>query len=238
MEGHRPLTQYVQPMDLKGFLTQYLKHLLNVIKPISPFEALNGNVTGNLDLQFSLLTKYVDLSRVVSHLATILFSDASEMILADVTINETADFKRKAERVLHGECDGRWNQQRPDKVMVVIAMLSYSMRPQQIPPGSWLQKGRSCGVIVPPCPNEYNHMNQGWVAEQSNSRGNERCLSSCGYCAPDQDRGINTVWTNPRSHTNQTLKSSKQRNIIQQRKDAKKKRLNYCNAFESERPRK
>lgn len=44
----------------------------------------------------------------------------------------------------------------------------------------------------------------GWTI---NSRGNERCLSSCGYCAPDQDRGINTVWANPRSHTNQRVQN-------------------------------
>lgn len=102
-------------------------------------------------------------------------------------------------------------------------MLSCNMRPRH--PKSLLGVDYN-GMLVwrcrPAAPTEYNHMNQGWVAEQSNSRGNERCLSSCGYCAPDQDRGINTVWTNPRSHTNQTLKSSKHRNIIQQRKDAKK----------------
>lgn len=38
MEGHRPLTQYVQPMDLKGFLIQYFKHLLNVIKQLGPLK--------------------------------------------------------------------------------------------------------------------------------------------------------------------------------------------------------
>lgn len=112
----------------------------------------------------------------------------------------------------------------------------YSVRPQHPKPLSGVDYN---GILVwcycSSLPTEYNHMNQGWVAEQSTAEEMKRCLSSCGYCAPDQDRGINTVWTNPRSHTNQSLNSSKHRNIIQERKDEKKKKeLNYCDRFASE----
>lgn len=50
MEGHRPLTQYVQPMDRKGFLIQYCKHLLNVIKQLGPLKH-STEMSHNLDLQ-------------------------------------------------------------------------------------------------------------------------------------------------------------------------------------------
>lgn len=62
MEGHRHLTQYVQPMDLKGFLIQNFQHLLNVIKQLG----LLKHSTEMSQIQFSLLAKYVDLGRVIS----------------------------------------------------------------------------------------------------------------------------------------------------------------------------
>lgn len=50
------------------------------------------------------------------------------------------------------------------------------------------------------------------VAKQSTA-GNQRCLSIWGYCAPDQDRGIQTVEEN--------MVQLKHWNTIQQRKEAK-----------------
>lgn len=53
LEGHRPLTQCVQPRDLKGFLIQHCKHLLNVIKKLGALKH-STEMSHNLDLQFSL----------------------------------------------------------------------------------------------------------------------------------------------------------------------------------------
>lgn len=221
-------------MDLKGCLIQYCKHLLNVIKQLGPLKH-STEMSHNLDLQFSFLTKYVGLSRVMP----VYKQYCSQMHLRWFSLlslsAETVGFKWKA-----------WHQAKisrdQTKLKLVIAMSCYSIRLQH--PES-LQGADYDGIHVwrycPSLPTEYNHMNQGWVAEQSTAEEMKRCLSSCGYCAPDQDRGINTVWTNPRSHTNQTLKSSKHRNIIQQRKDENKRVILLQRIWvrvRSERPRK
>lgn len=79
--------------------------------------------------------------------------------------------------------------------------------------------GSLCGFNVPLCQlDTITWIRAEWLT--INSRRNERCLSSCGYCAPDQDRGINTVCRKPKIKLIETVQ--KHRNIIQQRKDATK----------------
>lgn len=60
-----------------------------------PRKALNGNVTQLGFLQFSLLTKRVDLTSYVS-VATLLFSNASAMRFTQKS-TEAADFKQRGD---------------------------------------------------------------------------------------------------------------------------------------------
>lgn len=141
--------------------------------------------------------------------------------------------KQKAERFFIASVTPAKISGEQMKLKLVIAMFSYSMRLQY--PKSLLgvdYNGILVWVSLSLLANWIQSHESGLSGWTINSRGNERCLSSCGYCAPDQDRGINTAWTNPRSRTNQTLKSSKHRNIIQQRKDVRKSELNHCDPFE------
>lgn len=57
MEENRPLRQHVQPADLKKLLDTVLQAPSKCHKAIRPSKALNGNVTSNLDLHSSLLSK-------------------------------------------------------------------------------------------------------------------------------------------------------------------------------------
>lgn len=151
MEGHRHFTQYVQPMDRKGFLIQDFKHLLNVIKQLGPLKHSTemSQITWIYSSHFSLS---MWIRAELYSLATILFSNASEMILMAVTIYR--DWTERRDAFCMDSVDARQNQQRLDKGWsFVIAMFSYSMRPQHPKNPSWelITMGSLCGVIVPPC---------------------------------------------------------------------------------------
>lgn len=195
----RTQTSYttVQPMDLKGFLIQNFKHLLNVIKQLGPQKHSTemSQIAWIYSFHFSpSMWMWAELC-LSSNI--IVFQRIGEDSPCRHNL-ENVGFKQNVERLCMESVTPDKSQQRPDWSSV-IAMFSYSMRLQH--PKSHLGVDYN-GILVwrycPSVPTEYNHMS-GWTID---SRGNERCLSSCGYCAPDQDRGINTVWTNPRSHTN------------------------------------
>lgn len=114
MEGHRPFTQYVQPMDLKGFLIQYFKHLLNVIKQLGP---LKHSTEMSQKLGFTVFTPRLVCESEQSHVcrATILFSNASEMNLAVAKTCSGCRFETESGEVFHCKRDTSKNQQRTDE---------------------------------------------------------------------------------------------------------------------------
>lgn len=225
MDGHRPLTQYVQPMDPKGFLIEYLKHLLNVIKQLGPLKHSTEMSLITWIYSFHFLLRmwiWAELCLSGNTVFKCIRDDQSHCC-------HNLPRQRVSNRMWRGFAWRMWHQVKSAdnrrSWSLLLRCFFYSMRPQHPKPLSGvLYNGILVWRYCPSLPTEYNHMNQGWVAEQSTAEEMKRCLSSCGYCAPDQDRGINTVWTNPMSHTNQNLNSSKHRNIIQEREDAKKEK--------------
>lgn len=159
------------------------KYLLKCHKEMGPTEALNGNVTFT-DFHFSLGMW------IWAVMSLILFFSTSEKI---VTWTESGG-------VSHGECDGRRESaETKQKLKLVIAMFSWQ-HPQKSTLGV---DYNGILVLLSHCAKWIQSQESGLHGWTINSRGNEsQAWVLVSNCAPDQDRGINTVWANPRSHTN------------------------------------
>lgn len=168
-EGHTSYTVSAT-YGPKGFLIQNFKHRLNVIKQLGPqkHSAEMSHRTWTYSFHF-------------------LLSFLTEMILAIHNL----------QRRLTSNREERFSIESRTQKKLVIAKFFFSKSRLQNP--NLLLGVDYDGILVwrccPSVQTEYNQVNLGWTI---NSRGNERCLSSCGYCAPDQDRGIDTVRTNPK----------------------------------------
>ncbi len=147
MEGHRNLTQYVQPMDLKGFLIQNVQHLLNVIK------------------QLGLLKHSTEMSKIQFLLPAIVWIWA-ELCLSDNNIVSVFQYRFRPS----GEGFFAWwvrHQAKSAETCYCDVFLQHE--PESIQKSLWGVDYN--GILVwrycPSVPTEYNHMNQGCMAEQS-----------------------------------------------------------------------
>lgn len=151
MEGHRRLTQYVQPMDLKGFLIQNFQHLLNVIKQLG----LLKHSTEMSQIQFSVLAKYVDLGRVICL--------SKQQYCFPTHVRWFSPFQT----MWRGFCMA---SQTPGNISRDMLIWCFPIAWDQSIPES-LRGVDYNGILAwcycPSVPTEYNHMNQGWMAEQS-----------------------------------------------------------------------